>query len=430
MALKTFQSSFQISTGIIGTIQNVPTLAAAGNKSKFIRFGWNGRVAVPPTNGIGNATHQFGMGVAVNAAVTYPNYSISTKSQNAVTPSNNSSDVFQTESIYTMLAGSNAVEGTAKVVAWNGDGSFDLEITAVFLTAITIHFKIFYGDDIYLMEQVVTTEPAAVGSVNMTFSRRPDFLLVLANASGAISGGIANDSRMCIGAASFNNGGIQQWTNAYGANDGAGTTQTASYNRFGEFISHLDINFGAALTGRANISAIVGRVVTLNWAVVSGGGNREHIVLAIYGGQWHCGEFDTTTAGNPIVEAGIPFSPTAGVDLHSDTKNQSAVNTPTATDERVLGGWDSSGNQRSLTIEDSNGVVGSTRISTAIQFDSIYASTNGAAGPAIDARITYTSTQANGFTLQQPTSDGAGRCVYYIAAGDTNPSTKTLIPWM
>lgn len=427
MALKTFTGSFQITTGIPGTVQNVPTIAAAGNKTKFIEFYWNARVDVPTTNGIGNGTHQFGTGVAVNAAVTYPNYCVTTKSQNAVSPSNTSSDVHQSECIFTILAGSNVGEGSAHVTAYNSDGSFDLTTTTVFLSAITIHYKVYYGDDVYMLNTVLTTEPVAPGTVVITFDRRPDFLKVIANPSGPVGGGIADDSRICIGAATFNNNAIQQWVIASGANDNVGTTNCQGYNRGDQFIAHIDSGFAGGLTGKANISAINGRDVTLNWTTTSGGGNREHIVLGVSGGSWHAGNFDTVTAGNNIVVSNLPFRPDGGVSLYSTTKGQTADGVTDTPDERVLGGWDSAGNQRSLTIEDSTGLA-TSRVSLALQFDSVYASTNGAAGPAIDARITYTSTQNNGFTLAQPTSDGAGRDVYYVAVGDSAP--KSLIPFM
>jgi hypothetical protein len=232
-----------------------------------------------------------------------------------------------------------------------------------------------------------------------------------------------------MGAASFNSGGIQQFTTAFGANDNVNPTNTLSYNRGDKFISHLDTNFAGGLTGEANISAINGREMTLNWSTVSGGGNRQHIVLAVAGGQWYCGNFETVTAGNNITVSTVPFRPDGGADIYSTTRAQSAAGVCDAPDERVFGGWDSAGGQSSLSIEDT-GALATSRVSTALQFNSVYASTNGAVGPAIDARITYTSTQSNGFTLAQPTSDGSGRRVYFIAAGNSIDSTKNLFPWL
>ena len=421
MSLLTKIGSFQISTGAAGTVQSI---SGIGFTPKFIKFWWNGRTDA--VNAVGNSNHFFGMGVAVNAAVSYPNYCITTKSQTAVSPSNNSNDANEGQCIMTIDAAANTEDGSANVSAYNSNG-FDITIANQFSAGITVHYMVYGGSDITNLETLVTTEPAAVGTVNMNFGFSPDFLLSVANPSGLITALIANDSRMCIGAATFRGGAIQQFVWSSGANDGVGTTDTEGYNRFDQFIAHIDTNFAGGLTGKANISAKAGSQVTLNWGTVSGGANREHIVLAVKGGNWRVGNFDTVTAGNNITVSAIGFRP-RGVMFYSTTKGQTADGVTDTPDERVQGGFDMFGSQRSLTIEDSTGLA-TSRISTAIQFDSVFASTNGAAGPAIDSRITFTSVQNSGFTLAQPTSDGAGRDVYYIAAGN-NAASRNLVPWM
>ena len=418
MAVRTKVGSFQVSTGIAGTVQSITGI---GFNPIFVKFHVNGRTDA--ANAIGNASHQFGIGIAVNPNVTRNNISVGTKSQDATGGvSNSSSDVHELRAINTLLAASNTGDGEFSITAWNSDG-FDLTIDNQFATAVTIHYKAFIGN--FSIENIVVTEPAVAGNVNMVFAKRPDHLFVFANASGAFTGGIADDSRMMVGAASFRRNAIQQFVCAYGANDNVNPTNTQSFSRFDKFIAHLDTNFGANLTGQASITSISGTTVVLNFDVVSGGGNREHIVYGITGEEWEVGNFDTVTAGNNIVVTGLGFRP-EGIDFYSTTRGQDAANTPGSPDERVVGFVDSAGVQHSLTIEDSTGIAGTTRVSTAIQFDSIYASTNGAAGPAIDARITYTSRQNNGFTLAQPTSDGAGRDVYYIACGNSPISAQLL----
>lgn len=420
MPLLTKVGSFQISTGIAGTTQPI---TGVGFTPKFVKFFWNGRTDA--SNAVGNGTHQYGTGVAVNAAVSYPNYSATTKSQNAVSPSNTSSDVHQTECIFTILAGSNAGDGAAHVLSWGSDG-FTLEIADQFSAAITVHYMVFGGSDIYSMETLITTEPAAIGTVNMVFSAAPDYLYCIANPSGPVTGGIADDSRMCIGGATFRGGAIQQSACSFGANDNVGTSGTASYTRSDKFIAHIDSAFAGGLTGQSNISAISGGTVTLNWTTVSGPATREHIVLAIKGGNWRVGVFDTVAAGNNITVSSMGFRP-KGVMFFSTTHTQDTDGVTSSPDERVQGAVDSAGNQRSLTIEDSDGLA-TTRISTAIQFDSIYAATNGASGPAIDSRITWTSYENNGFTLAQPTSDGTGRDVCYVACGDQAVGARFAAP--
>lgn len=422
MSLKTKVGSFKISTGIAGTIQ---TISGLPGTARFIKFFWNGRTDA--VNAIGNANHFFGTGVGVNAAVTYPNYCVTTKSQNAVSPSNTSTDTHEIRAIFMIAAGSNTGAGDAVIENYTPT-SFDVRITTQFTIGATIHYIAYIGSDILSMETLVTTEPATAIPVNMVFSARPDFLYVISNPTGALAGGIADDSRMNIGAASFRGGAIQQFTNAYGANDNVATTDTECYNRFDKFISHINTAFANNLTGQANISSITGNTVALNWTTVSGGANREHIVLRVTGGSWRVGVFDTVTAGNNITISGVGFRP-RGVEFISTTRSQDTDGVTVNPDERSFGAVDDLENQRSLTIEDSTGLV-LTRVSTAIQFDSIYATTNGAAVPAIDARITFTSYQNNGFTMAQPTSDGAGRCVYYIAAGNNGVSSRNLVPWM
>jgi hypothetical protein len=418
MALRTFSGSFQISTGAAGTVQNIPASSAIGSLAKFIDFSWNGRTN--STNSVGRATHQFGVGRAINAAVAYPNYCVTTKSQDGQATSNTASDVHEFRSIYTILAGSNAADGEADVTAFNSDGSFDVTIRNQFSAAITVHYKVFYGTDILQMQTLLTTEPVSPGTVNMVFSFDPDYLSVLCNPSGPLTTGISDDSRMTIGAATFRNKQIQQFVLTYGANDNVATMQTQHYNRNDQFIAHIDSGFAGGLTGAANISAKSGATVTLNWTTTSGGGNREHIVFAVRGGSWYAGNFNTVPAGNNIVVTNIDFVP-RGATFYSDTRALSTLGATDAIDERVVGMFDSVGASRSLSIEDQNGVADSL-VDTVIQFDSVHASCNGTSTPAIDARITYTSTQVvapYGFTLAQPLSDLVGSKVYYVTYGDT-----------
>lgn len=421
MSVRTKVFSFQITTGIAGTVQ---TITGVGFEARFVKLAWNGMTNV--ANGIDNGSHQFGTGVAINTsfgAVTYDDYSVTTKSQNATGGvSNTATDVHELRSGHTILVGSNATEGAFRIGNWGSDG-FDITINDQFLSAITFHCIAYTGN--FSIEEVVTTEPAVAGNVNMVFAKKPDLLYVISNPVGAITSGISDDSRMSIGAASFRRNAIQQFSVTYGANDNVNPTNTECANRFDKFIQHINTAFDGTLTGQASITAIVGGTVTLNWDIVSGGANREHIVLGITGEEWEVGNFDTVAAGNNIVNSSLGFIP-QGIEFYSDTHGSTAAGVTAAVDERVIGYVDSAGSQRSLTIEDSNGVAGTTRVSRAIQFDSVYASTNGASGPAIDARITYTSRQNNGFTLAQPTSDGTGRDVYFIASGSSTVSAQLL----
>jgi hypothetical protein len=362
--------------------------------------------------------------------VSYPNYSASSKSQHATAGvSNSSNDVHEIRCINTILAGSNAPDGNCRVTAWNGNGSFDITIDDQFSAAITIHFTLYYGNDIYAMQTAVLTEPVAPGDVNMTFTRRPDYILIIGNASGALTTGISDDSRMMIGAASFRFGVIEQFVVSYGSNDNVNPTNTDSYNRRDRIIAHIDAGFGGGLTGQAGVTAIVGNTITFNFGTVSGSGARELIVLAITGGEWGVGFSDTVAAGNNINITGLGFLPESFV-FDSVTQSSSGLGVTDSPDERVIGMVDSSGNQRSLTIEDSTGIAGDTRISMANQFDSIYATTNGAAGPAIDARVTFTSRNNNGAVLAQPLSDGTGRNIYHSAVGESQLSFRSLTAFL
>jgi hypothetical protein len=424
MSLKSKVGSFQISTGAVGTLQTISGLGF-DKAVAFVKFWWNGRTE--NANALGNADHYFGTGVTVNAAVSYEDFCVTTRSQNGISPSNSCSDTWEARCIAMLDLTTNTVKGAAYCVNYTKD-SFDVYIAEVFLSGITVHYEAFGGTDLFALETLKTTEPVSPGNVDMNFSFRPDFLWSISNPAGALGTAPTDDSRMCIGAASFRDGGIQQFVCAYGSNDNVATTDTESYNRSDKFIAHINSAFTGNLTGQASISAISGNKVTLNWDVTQGGGVREHIVLAVRGGSWRVGKFDTVVAVAPIVIGSLGFGP-IGATFVSTTQAQSANNVTDSRDERVLGAFDAASNQRSLSIEDSTALA-TSRISTVVQFDSVYASCNGSAGPSIDVRATLTSIQKNGFTLSQTDSYDSGRVVYYVAFGKNGISSRNLVPWM
>jgi hypothetical protein len=414
MICTTRTGSFQISTGVAGTVQNIASAAPAGQTTRFIRFTWNGQTTA--VNAVDSATHQRGVGMGINAAVAYPNYCVSTKDQDAVSPSNTSTDFHEIRAIFTILAGSNASDGEARITAYNADGSFDVTIDNQFSAGITVFYTIYASDSPMEMETLVTTEPVAIGTVAMNFSFNPDYLFMLANPSGAFTTGISDDSRMSVGGASFRSG-IQQFALSMGSNDNVATTETEYFNRADQFIAHIESGFSGVLNGQANISAKNNNVVTLNWTLVSGGGNREHMVFAVKGGQWFVGQSTTVAAGNPITFT-TPFKP-KGVNTYSVNRPQNASGVTGNPDEFSMGAFDSSNNARALTTESQNAAA-TSNVTRAMRFDtSIYVASDGLG--AEDSRITLTSVSDVGFIGQQVISDVADRIIYFDAVGDDVP---------
>jgi hypothetical protein len=403
--------SFQMTTAIAGTVQSI---TGVGFQPKFVKFWWNGRTNV--ANAVGAVSHQRGTGVAVNSSfgVSNPNYCVYTKSQAPVSPSNSSTDIFEIRCIATMTLATNTSDGEASTTAWNNDG-FDLTINKQFPVGTTIFYEAFGGDDITQIETLVTTEPATAIPVNMTFGFTPDYLYQISNPTGAVTGGIADDSRMDLGSATFRDG-IQQFSIAMGANDNVATMATQYFNRGDKFISHIDTAFGASLTGQASISARANNVVTLNWDIVSGGANREHIVLAVKGGQWFTSSFTLVTAPGTITVTNVPFRP-KGICLYSVNRPQNASGVPGSIDEWTMGAYDGT-NQRVATTESANGGA-TSNVVTALEFDSMYIGTNGIS--AIDARVTGTSLDERGFTASDSLTDVNDRIVYFDAVGDAVP---------
>jgi hypothetical protein len=221
---------------------------------------------------------------------------------------------------------------------------------------------------------------------------------------------------MDLGSATFRDG-IQQFVIAMGANDNVATMATQHFNRGDKFIAHIDTAFGAALTGQAGISARVNNVVTLSWDIVSGGANREHIVLAVKGGQWFTSSFTLVAAPGTITVTNVPFRP-KGISLYSVNRPANASGVPGAIDEWTMGAYDGT-TQRVMTTESANGGA-TSNVVTALEFDAIYIGTNGIS--AIDARVAGTSLDERGFTASDSLTDVADRIVYFDAVGDSIPA--------
>ena len=138
------------------------------------------------------------------------------------------------------------------------------------------------------------------------------------------------------------------------------------------------------------------------------------------GGQWFVGATVSVIAGNNITVTGVPFNP-KGYSLLSSNRTEPASDTPSDNDEWVFGAVDQDGNQRSMSVEDKDNVA-TTIVTTVVQFDSVIASGDSVSPtPAIDCRITHSSFTADGWVDAQPTSDGAGRWIGYLAEGNANP---------
>lgn len=419
--MQTSVGSFAISTGVAGTTQDITD---PGFTPDFVRFFFDGRTEAINTTGV--ATHQRGMGVAINSnlfSVVYPNFCTYTKSQDGVPP-NTASDQHELRCIATILAASNTVDGEASVTTWLSNG-FRLTIDNQFSAGTRIFYKAYKG--VTNIQTLLVTEPAVAGNQTWAFNFTPDYLYCAPNPNGALTVGISDDSRMSMGAATFRNNGVQQFTCGMGANDNVATANTLHYNIFGNFISHLDTNFGTALTGQLTILSRNGNNVFTTWNIVSGGGNREHIILAIKGGEWEVGFFETVAAGNPIaVTSG--FQPKGGT-FYSVNRPVSASGVCGDIDEWTVGVFDQNSIVRSMTVEDDDGATPNSLVSTVLQYDSIYVGSDGIGG--VDARITLTSINAAppGVTLQQVLSDLAGRRVYYEFEGDNAPDHVRRDDW-
>lgn len=411
--MKTRVGTFNTGTGAAATtvaITGFGFTPIAGRS--FILLWWSGRTE--GVNTIGNASHRRGVGITTGPSV---NFTANSKSKDAVVGADTASDSWDVRCVEIINASSDTEDGSLHTQSFDADG-FTVVIDKQFGQSFTIHYKAYDATDIQDSEYGLITEPGSTGTVSYTFpGRRPDALFAIGT-QGLVGDGIATDSRFMQGFASFAKGAIQQITFAAGSNDASNPTQTINYAQTGQFISQLDTSL-TLVTTRARVTAQNANGFDLTWDEVSGVA-RQFQVLAVMGGQWFVGATVSVTAGNNITVTGVPFGP-KGYSLISSNRTEPASDTPSDTDEWAFGAVDQNANQRSMSTEDTDNVA-TTVVTTVVQFDSVIATGNGTTPtPAIDARITHTSFTADGWVDAQPTSDGAGRWIGYIAEGDANP---------
>lgn len=276
--------------------------------------------------------------------------------------------------------GAGTVDGKLDISTIDADG-FTLIVDDVTPANLTIFYEAWGLDSIQTVTIGDIAEPAATGTQNYTansFNSRGDNQIVMfagVQSTAALNTGQAQDSGLCIGAAS-STATANQIVVVGNSDDGSDPMDTDSYARATECLAMIVVA-GGNPDARAVLSAFGTDTFTLNWTARATT-NRRYIYMAIKGGGWQVGSYTIRQdSGRTAAVTGLPFI-LKGISFMGSMKTQSAAGTATVQDRIGLGTCSSLTNRRAMGVLDEDAVA-TSEIDLAISYDSIssYPSTTG-----------------------------------------------------
>lgn len=407
MAISSFVGSFNAG---VGAAASTVAVTGVGFTPEVIIFWWSGRSEAVDT--IGRASHYRGFGVAVSPT---DRRAIASSSIDALTSSDSQTGHDEAACILSVDA-TPANDGAIDLQSFDADG-FTLVVDDQMPRDLRVHFMALAGD----ITNAVTgrlTEPNAVGDQDITsLAFQPDFVLFFSMAAASNPPGTMADSVTMIGAAVSPTG---QGVTIGVSNSGSSTMLAQSYSTSGECIV-LPNTAVTAITSRADFVSFLSNGFRVNW-VESAGSRRIHY-LALKGGNYRVDNLLTQTdTVTDIAESGFGFSPSAAMFV-SHSMTESTSDTLQANDKMSIGAFSNLTNRGAQAMLDENGTADS-EITTAIEFDAIYA--NISAASAIDGLMDVKSVDSDGFTMIMDDADPSQAFVWYMAFGPGGVQAYTM----
>lgn len=406
MALQVARGLMKTGTAAPGTIITI----TPGFLAQFLIFICNGRIETVDASSL--RTHKRTMGFATGVG---SNYSLTSRSEQNVTPANTAHDMHQSVALQLLSDTADTTDGEFFVDAVNAT-TVDLEIGAAFDQDYTVEWYAFGGTDIIFSTLTTTVEPATAQAVNIDdFTATPDVVFFLSNASGSAASGIAVDSRWCFGVAVLQEATIRNAVISGGSNDGANPSQAIRYGNDVECIGMVSLDLTAVNT-RARVTARRTLGFELTYDEVVGTGVRETVLVGIKGGQWALRNFLTSVdlANKVISDLQFNQTPNGGI-VFSHCSSESTVDIAQTGDETSLGWFTSTTDRVAMAIEELDNVI-STDVQSAYDNDEVYIGCNGAGG--IDALIDINAKAENSLTFAQSLMDDDGRFVNVLTFAD------------
>ena len=392
--------AFNIGTGAVST--TVP-VTGVGFQPKAIIFWWSGRTESTDTTG--GANHARGFGVAVSSTSRRAIYS---QSQDGVSTSSANTG-HHNANVVGALTTTGTIDGLADLQSMDS-GGFTLVITDQFTINLRVHYLALGGADLTDAAIGTFTEPAAIGTQDITTAGfQPDAVVLLSAMIAADPPGTAADSTMMIGTAAGATPSNAVWAGA--ADDNGGTSRTLSYSRSGESIAMFK-NTIDQTTGRAQVTQWLSNGFRLDWSERAGA--RRISYLALKGGYYSVGNVQTQTdTTTTIVASGFGFTPKAAM-LVSDLAAANAADVVVATDGWSLGAFTSTTERGAQATRDVDNLA-TTQVTTGVEHDEAYLRPS--ASDTVDGLMDIQSMDTDGFTAIMDDADPTQAFVWYLAFG-------------
>ena len=387
------------STDIVGTTIPVTGL---GFTPKAIFFTWSGRGEASDTLGRATAKPGYGFtrGIADRAFA-------SGYTEDAVATTNTSrylNDVAPVGIISTV----DAQDGLLDLDSLDADG-FTMIVDQVFGQDVRVHFLALAGDDILDTFFGNYVEQNVIGNQSVTgVGFMPDAVFFLSVASGGAAPVLGNNLQATIsGMIDATLEGVVAIT----SRDGQATVNSHRYNRNVDE-AYATIAGGGAVNARFEFVSMDADGFTVNHLEAD---NDRVFFLAMRGGDYHIGAFDTRTDGVNIVTTGLGFKP-AGALFVSHNAAESAADTSQADAIRSVGVASSPTDRGAHYLSDIDG-LGTSRVATAVEFDAVYIRTDEAAAPVITGLMDLVSFDPDGLTTVMDDPDPSAAQVLFFAFG-------------
>lgn len=410
-------NSFMTGTGIVGSTIAV---TGVGFTPVAIVFWWNGRTEAVDT--VGAATHKRGIGFAVSASARRAGTNIST---NGANPMDNDSRNTPSACV-SVLSASGTVDGELELDSMDADG-FTLVVDNQFSTSYRIFYQAIGGEDIVNAATGQATIPTSAGEMAVTgVGFAADWVLMFSTRQSTAPPVTGGDSILAIGA--FNADG-QQAVWCGGSNDAVTPSQTLAYCREDECFA-LPSSTVASIDTRAVFGSVTADGFTLDFLEVSGTAVYLHY-LAIQGGSCAIGGILTQTDTVTGITVLTPDYTATGGLLFSANRAESAADTPTDNDAWSMGAFSSTSLRGAAAVMDEDAKA-AAEVSTAIEFDGVYANISTAA--AIQGVMDVSAVANGSVTFIMDDADPSQCFVWYLIFGpevitpEPTPTSGDIVP--
>jgi hypothetical protein len=410
MAMDAHVGSFQISTGVATTTQDVTD---AGFTPKVLIFWSIGRTDTVDAVGATNVFNMFGWCTSATARGVVSGF---TENGQGTTDCDR---LYWDSACIALMDTARALDGRADLDQFLANG-FRLVIDDQFSTAITIHYLALGGDSITDATCGIFQSAADLGTEDYTgVGFQPDFVMFMTYGSSSVGTGTSPHLTWAIGAAVS---ASQEMTiGSRSQNAVADFSATSHYIYSGECTHKHDPTADAA-TDRAQFVQFLADGFQLDFQEV--GDNTQVFYLAIKGGNYVVGDLLTQTdTVTDITESGFGFTPSAAM-FFSCCSAESAEDTPTADNKITIGAFSALDERGAEALFDEDNKA-TSEVSSAVEFDAVYA--NIATDATIDGLMDVKSIDGGGFTCIMDDADPAQAFVAYVAFGPAEEQTAAIM---